>query len=78
MVEDFDWYDHNMEELSKAMLKAKEAFEEHFEEKGMDGAYWDLELTGYVLTSNFERCKKVEMDFTFKEKNDEGGENHGI
>jgi len=60
--EDF-WYDDNKKILIEAMLEAEKAFNEFINEKlNLDGAYWELELTGYVLsTYNFSRIEKVEM-----------------
>lgn len=73
MNEDYDWYDEDMEHLSKAMLRAKEAFENYFKEQGLDGAYWTLNLTGYTLTTgDFKPLDKIEMKFD--PINENGGE----
>ena len=60
--DDYDWYDDDMDTLAKAMLKAQEAFNDYFDRMGLDGAYWELELTGYVLTDDFNRWKKITME----------------
>ncbi len=62
MTDDYDWYDENMDSLAKAMLKAKQAFNDYFDRMGLDGAYWELELTGYVLSNDFDRWKKITME----------------
>lgn len=65
------FYEQDMELLSKAMLTANEAFNEFFEEQGLDGAFFDVEMTGYVLSTNFERMRKVDMDFMLPQDDDE-------
>ncbi len=62
MTDDYDWYDEDMDTLAKAMLKAQEAFNDYFDKMGLDGAYWELELTGYVLSTDFDRWKKITME----------------
>lgn len=51
----------NEVELTKAMFKAKKAFEKHFEDQNLDGAYWSLDLIGYVLSMDFKPLEKVKM-----------------
>lgn len=51
----------NTVELTKAMFKAKEAFEKYFEDQGYDAAYWALDLKGYVLSMDFKPLEKVKM-----------------
>jgi len=60
-IEEFEEEDEVMM-LCGAMLRAKESFDEYFNEKGLDGAYWALYLTGYTLTSEFEKLKEVKMN----------------
>jgi len=47
--------------LCKAMLKAKEAFDKCLDKQGLDVSYFSLYLTGYVLTTNFEKLKEIKM-----------------
>jgi hypothetical protein len=47
--------------LCQAMEAAQKSFEQFFEERGLDGAYWQLYLTGYVLASDFSKFKEVRM-----------------
>lgn len=68
------FYEDNMELLSKAMLEANQAFNEFFEEEGLDGAYFDLKMTGFVLDVNFEPMKKVDMEFMLPRDDDEVAE----
>ena len=56
------YYDDDVEHLCKAMLKAQEAFNEYFEEQSIDGAYFSLYLTGYVLSDEFQKLKEIEMN----------------
>lgn len=61
---DTDWYQEDMETLSKAMLEARRAFDKYLnEERNIDGAYFELELTGHLLDVEFDRFKKIDMQF---------------
>ena len=57
------WFDDDKKVLVEAMLEAEKRFKEYInDELGLDGAYWDIELTGYVLSSHdFSKMEKVEM-----------------
>lgn len=70
--EEHDWYDEDIDMLCHAMLKAREAFMDYFDELGIDAAYFELEMTGYVTSVEFERLERVDMDFDYRE---DGGEN---
>jgi len=50
--------------LCKAMLKAKEAFDKYLDKQGLDESYFSLYLTGYVLTTNFEKLKEIRMSLS--------------
>jgi len=55
-------------ELFSALMAAEEAFENHLsEEQGVDPAYYDLELKGYILdTYEFEPLESIRVPATFK------------
>ena len=53
--------DEDLLKLSEAMLEAKQAFEDYFEEQGLDAAYWALDLKGYTLSVSFEPLEQIEM-----------------
>lgn len=53
--------DESAAELSMAMLKAKEAFEQYFEDQGYDAAYWALDLKGYVLSIDLNPLHEIEI-----------------
>lgn len=57
------WYDEDMEELSIAMLKAREAFEDHFKENEIDSSRFKLELKGTILSVNFKPLRSTKMEF---------------
>lgn len=47
----------------QALLKAKEAFNQHLEDLGYDPAYWDIRFTAWEVDSNFEhRLTKIEIE----------------
>ena len=55
-----EWYDDDKEVLSRAMLKAKEAFDKYInDELGLDGASWDLSMRGFILTGDFDEILSV-------------------
>lgn len=56
-----DDYEDDEKMLCKAMLKAKEAFEQYFMNIGIDAAYFEIELSGYVLDVNFKRMNQIVM-----------------
>lgn len=70
--EDF-WYNDEIETLTIAMLKAKQAFNEYInEEEGLDGSYFELEMAGYVLDAyDLERMREVKIDFRYEGNEDE-------
>jgi len=51
----------DMDELFEAMTKAKKAFVGHFEDAGLEGAYFSLELRGFFLDCEFKRWKELVM-----------------
>ena len=58
-----NYYDNEVEDLCKAMLKAQQAFDDYWESVEIDGAYYSLEMKGYILTSEgFEKLKEVTMN----------------
>jgi hypothetical protein len=74
------------EVLCKAMMKAKKAFEDCIDcDFGEDAAYYELELTGYVLGSEFSRMSRIRMDergsrtdnCSYSDKRVNGDENGG-
>jgi len=48
--------------LCKAMVDAKEAFDESINKQGYDPAYYALYLTGYTLTTNFKKLEEISMN----------------
>lgn len=53
--DDPEWYDDNKEVLTRAMLKAKQAFDRFInDELGLDGTYFDLSMKGYILERELE------------------------
>jgi len=56
-----DENEESLDELFVAMKKAKKAFEKHFEDLGIEGAYFKLELKGYVLDSEFHKWKELKL-----------------
>ena len=62
---EYDWYEEEMEILSKAMLKAREAFDHYLnDEMNLDGAYFKLDLKGYILSSDeLHKMDSIEMKF---------------
>ena len=62
---EYDWYEEEMEILSKAMLKAREAFDYYInDEMNLDGVYFKLDLKGYILSSDeLHKMNSVEMKF---------------
>jgi len=62
---EYDWYEEEMEILSKAMLKAREAFDYYInDEMNLDGAYFKLDMKGYILSSDeLHKMDSIEMKF---------------
>jgi len=61
--------------LMNAMQQAKDAFDKYFEDNGLEGGYWDMDLTGYVCDSNFKRWRRLiweDMTRTNVNGSDEG------
>ncbi len=57
------WYDEEKEHLTKALLKAQQAFNTYFDKQGLDGAYFDIELTGYLRNTDLtKRLQKIEIN----------------
>ncbi len=72
MNQEYDYFDVNMEHLSNAMLEAKKAFDEYFEKEDLDGAYWALEMDGYVLSSHeFSPLRSIHMNFDIEKDEDD-------
>lgn len=69
--EEYDWYDHDMEHLAKAMLKAQEAFNQYFDDQSLDGAYWDLRLKGHKLSSEFNPWRALILPAEYEKENEE-------
>ena len=42
---------NNSKELQEAMNEAEKAFEESLEQKGLDPAYFDVEIKGWLLST---------------------------
>lgn len=60
----YDWYDEPMEILSKAMLRAKQAFDEYINnELEMDGSYFNLKLEGEITDIEYTPMNRLFMDF---------------
>ena len=61
-----DWKEEELEEKStimEAMIKARQAFENHFEHKNLDAAFFHLHLSVDVLDSNFtEVLEKINWE----------------
>jgi len=49
----------DLDNLFDAMKQAKIAFDNYFHSKGIEGAYFNLELKGYVLDSEFKKWKEI-------------------
>ena len=58
MSEEFDAEEH----LFQAMKSAKKAFVGYFEGEDLDDAFWQLSLTGWVLSDDFIKLKKISME----------------
>jgi len=72
MKKDIDWYEDNMKILSDAILEAKQRFDEYInDELNLDGAYFELEMTGYVLDDEFDTWKEIYMKFERDKDGDE-------
>ena len=65
------FYSEEMKELSLAMFKAYQAFNDYFEDNHMDGAYFDLKLTGYYKDSEFNNISKLDLDFNLYKEDKE-------
>ena len=57
-----------LDDLYEAMKAANKAFEEYFTKRGLDAAYWKLELSGFTLDNDFKKWKTIDM----KEVEDDG------
>lgn len=66
---DFDTNDLTPEEMAMAaLIKARDAFLQYFEDEGCDAAYWDYRFTAWVVDSSFEhRLTRVEIEHEVKE-----------
>ena len=53
--------EEDMNELFEAMKKAKKAFDKHFEDEGLEGAYFLIEIRGFLLDSEFKKWKELVM-----------------
>lgn len=69
--EKIDYYEEDMEMLSKAMLEAKERFNQFLEEEcGLEPAYFELRMKGVKLSANLEPFKTIRMmDYNNKKEN---------
>jgi len=47
--------------LVKAMEEAEEAFNNYLEENNFDPAYFELEMTGFLMTDSFDPLKSVKF-----------------
>jgi hypothetical protein len=62
----------DMEHLFRALLKSRDAFEEYFENEGLEGAYFSVDFHGFVHDCEFRRWKKLVMsDVTADPKGDD-------
>ena len=72
MKKDIDWYEDNMKILSDAMLEANQRFNEYInDELNLDGAYFEIEMCGYVLDNEFDKWKRIDMKFERDKDGDE-------
>jgi len=56
------------EDVSEALIKGVKFIREFLEERGWESGYVDLQLTAFMLNSNFDkRLKKVEYEDKYKE-----------
>ena len=54
--------DNEFEITAKALEKAKEAFQECLSELGYDPGYWNIKFIAWLLTNDFKRYKKIEIE----------------
>ena len=66
-----DYYENDLEILSKAMLEARKRFREYLlEEHDIDPAFFELRLKGVKLSDDFEPYQTIRMmDYTNKKGN---------
>ena len=70
--------------LCRAMEKANEAFEKYLSKEDRDAAFFSLYLTGYILTSDFEKLKEIKMnlnatgkdEFQYPDRSDDARHNN--
>jgi len=62
-----DW-DDDMRALFEAMLAAEKAFCEYLDKHDWDAAFFELDLTGYKLGSEFEKLRKVTLSNVYDEE----------
>lgn len=69
------FYPDDMEHLAKALCRAKQEFENYFQEQGMDGIWWEIEMTGYTMSGvDFPDRKKDKLVMTFNVEEDDDDE----
>ena len=61
MTDEKNENDEALDDLFNAMKAAREGFDKYFEERGVDGAYFQLDMRGYVLDFEFQRWKIIEI-----------------
>lgn len=54
--------------MFEAMEKAREAFKQHFSEYGLDAAFFDLKMEGFMLDTSFEPTEKVVDTARFQDR----------
>jgi hypothetical protein len=52
----------------EALEKAREAFDKHIEDYGYDSGYFDIRFTAWILTMNFDRWKRIELEDEVKDE----------
>lgn len=58
--------------LVEAMEEAEEAFEQYIDEQSLDPAYFDLELTGYLLGGDFKPKRSAKFLPEFEHYEEDG------
>ncbi len=62
MEEEYEIREDDLKMLSEAMIEAKESFENYFQERGIDGAYFDIVMEGFVLDIDFNKWKSIKIE----------------
>lgn len=60
----YDWYKDDMEILTKALLKAKAAFDSYInDEEGLDGIYFGMDVEGTLYDVELNPMHKITIKF---------------